>query len=191
MSTYVRSFLPWIAFGAVSSAGWQWAALAGLVISVWVLMRERKNGTPADSLVLEYSTTFFFAAWTILAFADTKSGVQDYDGAVSMLWLAITAWGSLGIGKPFTTGIAKRQAPPEVWNNPVFVRINVVLTAVWAAAFTLSGIALAVVAAVDGGTTWRIILQVAGLVIPAVFTARYPKRVQARYANANPTAQGA
>jgi putative sterol carrier protein len=38
---------------------------------------------------------------------------------------------------PFTYHYAKKYSPPEVWNNPVFVRINQVMTWVWAGIFAV------------------------------------------------------
>ena len=38
---------------------------------------------------------------------------------------------------PFTYHYAKKYAPPEVWDNPVFVRINRIMTRVWAGIFAV------------------------------------------------------
>ena len=59
---YVRGFIPWIAFAVVSSAGWQWGAVAGLVAGAGLLVQERKAGAAGSSLILEVSTVCFFAA---------------------------------------------------------------------------------------------------------------------------------
>ena len=69
-----------------------------------------------------------------------------------------------------------------MWHNPVFLRINVVLTRVWAAAFTATAALLAGASAAHLGGAVSIPLQIAGFVAPALFTARYPDRVRARLA---------
>jgi len=43
--------------------------------------------------------------------------------------------------EPFTCHFAKKSAPPETWGNPVFVRINLIMTFVWAGIFAV-GVAL-------------------------------------------------
>lgn len=177
---YLRGFIPWIAFAVIP--GWQWGALAGLVLSLGLLVQARRSKIALDSQVLELSTLVFFAVLTVLAFSAPHSAVEHYDGALSMGWLALTAWGTLAIRRPFTLGIAKQQAPEEVWNSPVFIRINVVLTAAWAAAFTVTALVLTGLDIANVGEMGRIVVQVLGFAIPATFTARYPKRVQARYA---------
>ncbi|MFI9236418.1 hypothetical protein [Streptomyces sp. NPDC053079] len=181
---YLRGFMPWIAFAAVSSYGWQWGAAAGLATAIALLVKEHKAGTAGQSLILEHSTAGFFAALTALAFALPQSGLRHFGGAMSLGWLALTAWATLLIGHPFTTGIAKRQAPPEVWNTPLFRRINVVVTTAWALAFTLASAALALTSAEGLGSGASIAVQVAGFALPAAFTARYPERARARYTTA-------
>ncbi|WP_438292739.1 hypothetical protein [Streptomyces sp. HUAS TT7] len=175
---YLRGFIPWIVFAAVGSAHWQWGALAALAAGAYLFSMDRKRGLSADSLILEQSTIAFFAVLSVIAFAAPDSGLRDYGGALATGWLALTAWATLAVRKPFTTGIAKRQAPREVWTNPVFIRINVVLTSVWALAFTLTATALAVIDAESLGSTASIAMQVAGFAIPAVITAQYPERAR-------------
>jgi hypothetical protein len=181
---YLRGFVPWIAFAVVSSFGWQWGALAGLVLGLWLVAQARKTGAAADSLILEGSTVVFFAALTAFAFARQDSAVQDWTGALSTGWLAATAWATLAVKRPFTLGIARRQVPAEIWDNPVFLRINVVITSAWAVAFTVTSGILATVSAAGLGQAVSIPVQVAGFVLPALFTARYPDRVRARAAAA-------
>jgi hypothetical protein len=181
---YLRGFVPWIAFAVVSSFGWQWGALAGLVLGLWLVAQARKTGAAADSLILEGSTVVFFAALTAFAFARQDSAVQDWTGALSTGWLAATAWATLAVKRPFTLGIARRQVPAEIWDNPVFLRINVVITSAWAVAFTVTSGILAAVSAAGLGQAVSIPVQVAGFVLPALFTARYPDRVRARAAAA-------
>ncbi|MEU3500346.1 hypothetical protein ABZ726_06095 [Streptomyces hundungensis] len=176
--SYLRGFIPWIVFAAIGSAHWQWGALAALAVGAYLLAMDRKRGVSADSLILEQSTIAFFAVLSAIAFIAPDSGLREYGGALATGWLALTAWATLAVRKPFTTGIAKRQAPPEVWTNPVFLRINVVLTAVWALAFTLTAAALALIDAQSLGSTASIVVQVAGFAIPAIVTAQYPERAR-------------
>lgn len=188
---YLRGFVPWIAFAAVSAIGWQWGALAGLLLGLLLVVRERRTGVAADALILELGTAVFFAALTAFAFADSDSGVRHYTGALSMGWLAAIAWAGLAAGRPFTLGIARRQAPPAVWNSPVFLRLNTVLTSAWAAAFTVTALVLVAVTAAGHGAAVTVPVQIAGFALPAVFTARYPDRVRARMvAAAGATALG-
>ena len=178
---YLRGFVPWIAFAAVSSVGWQWGALAGLALAAALFAQGRRRGTPVDSQVLEISTIVYFVVLTAFSFLVPASPVQHFVGAISMAWLALTAWGGLAVGRPFTLGIAKQQTPEQLWTSPIFLRINVVLTAAWAIAFTVTALVLTALDVAQAGTVATVVVQVAGFVAPAIFTARYPERVRARY----------
>ncbi|NUR24456.1 MAG: hypothetical protein HOV83_01140 [Catenulispora sp.] len=179
--SYVKTFLPWIIFAVLPNEQWKWAALAGLVVAVAVIVQQRQQGAGWDALIIETGSGVFFAVLAVIAFADPHSGVHDYSAALSSGVLALIAGLSLLIGKPFTLGIAKRTTPSEIWGEPLFLRTNVVITAVWTAAFAATAIALAIVAhAGDAHSTAATLLQVAGFVVPMMFTIRYVAAVQAK-----------
>lgn len=178
---YLRGFIPWLVFAGVSSAGWQWGALAGLVTAVVLLLADRAAGLALEHRLLEYGTIVFFAALGILAFTQPDSGLKSYGSALSMGWLALIAWVSIAVRRPFTLGFARRMAPPEVWDTPLFRRINVVLTAAWASSFTLTAIAQAAVSALGWSVVVSILIQLAGFILPVRFTAAYPERARARF----------
>ncbi|OIV35707.1 hypothetical protein BIV57_20095 [Mangrovactinospora gilvigrisea] len=184
---YIRSFAPWIVVSVLTGmVDVRWAALAGLVLAAAIVARQRRAGQGWDALVVEASAALYFAGWTAWAFAAPHSpAVTTWGNPLATLWLAAMAWGSLAAGRPFTLGIARTQVPEALWTSPVFLRVNRIITAVWAAAFTLSGAAslLLRLEAPDAGAA-RIAVTVIGFVVPVVFTVRYPKiareRAQAR-----------
>lgn len=181
--SYVRTFLPWIVFAVLPSAQWQWAALAGCVVAVVLAARERAAGAGFDALIIELGSAAFFAVLAAVAFADGHSGVHDYAATLSSAVLGAIAGVSLLIGKPFTLGIAKRSTPREVWELRPFVRTNVVVTAVWTAAFLVTALALGVLAhAGDAHSMPSTVVQLAGFAVPMVFTVRYVAFVRARAA---------
>jgi len=183
----LRSFLPFIVFAAISSAAWQWAAVAACVIGIRLLMEDRKAGTPNDALILPYSNCVYFAALAVVAFALPHSELKHYCGAMSMAWIGATMAATLVVRHPFTLGFARQKAPKEVWNSPVFLRMNTVITTVWAVSFLVAAIASALCVASGAGTIAQFSCQVVGFVIPAVFTHRYPAIVRNRHADAAPT----
>jgi hypothetical protein len=180
---YLRAFFPWIGYAVVAGfTDWRFGALTGLAVAAGLLIAALRNGNGLEALVLEISAAVFFAVLTVVAFAAPAATLRSYSSALSLGWLALTAWGSLVIDRPFTLGIARSEAPREVWSSPIFRRINTVLTTVWAASFTVTAAALAVVAAVaPHATVLTIVLNVLGIAVAAVFTARYPRIVAARH----------
>jgi hypothetical protein len=179
---YLKSFIPWIAFAVVSTQfDWRYSGLVGLVLAAGLLVLERRRGKAWDTLVIELSATVFFAVLTVWSFADPGSPLHDHVGSLSDVWLAVTAWGSIAVRRPFTLGIAKTMVPAAVWDNPAFLRVNVVITAVWAASFTVAGVASAVLlSSAPHATAALIVIKVLGFAVPASFTVHYRRTVQAR-----------
>ncbi|MGW7255194.1 hypothetical protein [Streptomyces sp. NPDC054834] len=177
---YLRGFIPWIVSGVVSSFDWRWGATGGLVSGLLLLLQDRRRGVDLDALILEISTIVYFVVVGTVAVADPHSGLADHTDVLSFAWLAVTAWGTLAIRRPFTLGIAKRQTPREYWGMPEFIRVNNHITSAWGAGFTFIGVSLAVAGAVDAPVWVGIAAHVAGLAGPAVFTKVYPERAQRR-----------
>src|SRR3989304_615725 len=48
------------------------------------------------------------------------------------------AWGTLAARPPFTAEYAREDWPPPYWTSPLFRRLNLALTAVWGAVFTVN-----------------------------------------------------
>lgn len=176
---YLRGFLPWIAFAVVSTLDWRWAALVALVLAAGLMMLDRKAGVRLDAQLLDVGSISFFLALTVVAFVFPHSVLQQYDGALSGAWLALIAWGSLAVGRPFTSGIARRQTAPEIWHTPAFHRTNTVITLAWTIAFTAIAIAAFICDAVNAPFVFRAAYEVVGFGVPIWFTRRYVTAVRA------------
>jgi prepilin signal peptidase PulO-like enzyme (type II secretory pathway) len=176
--SYLRSFAPWIAFAVVPAADWKWAALFALAISLVGIMLQVRAGLPADAQIIEIGSAVYFGALTVFAFVDPKTPLHAYTACLAAGALGLIACVSLAIGKPFTLGIAKQTTPRQLWDKPMFYRVNVIITSVWAASFVVSCVILALLA--HSSAAGRSTVQVAAFVIPLVFTVRYVARVRER-----------
>ncbi|BBB00349.1 hypothetical protein RVR_7367 [Actinacidiphila reveromycinica] len=181
--SYLRGFLPWIGFAAVSGSGWQWAALLALSMAVASLVRDRRAGVTADAQILDFGTIVFFGLLAAVAFADPTSELQTYESGLSSAWLALIAASSLLAGRPFTVGIAKRRTGPETWHTPVFRRTGRVLTTVWTVSFALGAVATFVCEATDAVGWLGTMVQILGFAVPAAFTHFYVASVRSRAAS--------
>jgi hypothetical protein len=176
--SYLRAFAPWIAFAVIPSGYWKWAALFALAISLAGLISQVRAGQPADAQIIEIGSAAYFAAITGLAFADPKTALHPYIPCIASGALGLIACVSLAVGKPFTLGIARQSVPREVWDHPLFFRVNVIITSVWAASFVAGCVILAFLAHSPLAT--RSAVQVAAFVIPLVFTIRYAASARER-----------
>jgi hypothetical protein len=92
----------------------------------------------------------------------------------------------IAIGQPFTLQYARESVPPALWRQTEFVRVNVVITAVWAAAFAAMAIIdLAWLMIPTLPPRVVIIATVLALFGAVKFTGWYPDRKRA--ASARPT----
>jgi hypothetical protein len=176
--SYLRAFAPWIAFAVIPSGYWKWAALLALAISLAGLISQVRAGRPASAQIIEIGSAVYFAAIAGLAFADPDTALHPYVPCLASGALGLIACVSLAVGKPFTLGIARQSVPREVWDHPLFFRVNVIITSVWAASFVTGCVILAFVA--HSPVAARSAVQVAAFVIPLVFTIRYAARARER-----------
>ncbi|MEV5710509.1 hypothetical protein [Actinoallomurus sp. NPDC052274] len=179
---YLRGFLPWITFDAVSLFGSQRAALVALVMTTYFLVKDRRAGVAADAQILDFGTIAYFGMLTAVAFADPHSPLLNYESGLSSMWLALIAGVSLLVRQPFTLGIAKRRTPPEIWRTPRFRHTSTVIARVWAISFTFGAAATLVCEATGTSQVIRAVIQVLAFGVPATFTHQYVKKVRARKA---------
>jgi uncharacterized membrane protein len=125
-------FLPWILLGAVP-ADVEIAVLVAFVTSVVVGYRDLRKG-----FILSWGTLIFFtfALFAVVVLKDPWVG--SHTGVLSNGALAAIAWISLLIGRPFTQQYGRLEVDKGLWNNPLFIRVNRVLTAFWGCLFLLS-----------------------------------------------------
>lgn len=185
--SYLLTFAPWIVYALLSGdspSSKLWGALGGFVVSVVVLTAALRRRNRADALIIEIGSGVFFAALAVVAFVVPGSALLNYATALSSAALAVIAWVSLAIRRPFTLGIAKRSTPNTMWDRPLFRRTNVIITTVWATSFTLSALVLAALVREGGGTPVRAVVQTIAFAIPMIFTVRYATAARARAAGA-------
>ena len=113
--------------------------------------------------------------------AAAKPGVSRAPfGVLANGALALGSWITLALGKPFTLEYARAHTDPSKWNEPVFIRTNVQLTAVWASAFTVNAvIAWAQMEHVLAEWICHSV-SYAMLIAAAAFTSWYPNHVRAK-----------
>ena len=127
----------------------------------------------------------FFGALTRVALVDPTTALHRFVPALIPAALAVAATVSIASGHPFTVTFAKRVAPREYWDTPLFAHINLVLSAVWAASFAVTAVVAAIALDLAPHATAIILAtQIVAFVVPMRITRSYPARARARYAGA-------
>ncbi|MGW0161400.1 hypothetical protein ACWDUN_19035 [Mycobacterium sp. NPDC003323] len=178
---------PWILMALIAGPDrFEEAASAALGLTLLTLWVGRRRGVKVH-LLEAFALVFFgiLAVIGLIAGPAVLDWLQAWAGELSSVALAAFAIVTLLIRRPFTLAYAKDTTPSEYWESPLFLRINYVISAAWAFAFTISAIAGAVGGAVLGDadnfwTAW--IIPIGAVVFAVSFTEFYPDYATARVA---------
>ncbi len=175
---------PWIVYSLVEGEGrMELAAAVALGIAFALLFAGKLRGDRPK--LLEFSDVIFFAALAIVvavASDSTHAWLERWSGEVVNIALVVIAVGSIVVRNPFTLAYAKEEAPPELWDNPVFLRTNYLITWAWAIAFGIEAASgfYGDLVLDDSNNIWTgWIIQTLPLIVAAQFTLWYPRRVEA------------
>jgi len=126
-------------------------------------------------LVLEVGTALLFgglAAYTLIVHAAWSIPAVRLCADAGLLLVVLV---SIAVRQPFTLQYAREQVSRELWNTPVFVRTNYIITAVWAAAFALMVAADLMMLYVPSLPTFvAIVVTILAILGAARFTSRQP-----------------
>ncbi len=177
---------PWALLSIISAPGrFEVAAVSALGFSVLVMLVGRVRGIKIHSL--EAFGAVFFAALALVGLFATDTVIrflEMWSGELTNISLATFAWLTLLFRKPFTLAYAKDTTPQEHWDSPLFKRINDVITAVWASAFTFAaGVGLVGNLILhDPENFWTgWILQLAAIFFAVALTEFYPDYASAKF----------
>lgn len=172
----VVSFAPWIAFLIIARGSLvrvEIALVVALVLAIAMSVARLHRG------IIMWVGLAFFTGATIAVLVFHNLWTLKYLGVLASAALALGSWSTLLIGRPFTLEYARQQTDPSQWNNPVFISVNVRLTAVWAAVFTFNALIAWILMERVLLPQWVChALTYAALVGAAAFTSWYPSHLR-------------
>ncbi len=131
------AFAPFIAFAVVDRlAGSIEGLVAGALVSTGIILRDHFALGKAPK-ILEIGTVILFVG---LALASLLGLVELSVMATRLCvdaGLLVIVLVSMALQKPFTIQYARETVPRAYWSSPDFLRVNRVITAVWALAFVV------------------------------------------------------
>ncbi|MBI5131888.1 MAG: hypothetical protein HZA66_20805 [Rhodopseudomonas palustris] len=172
----LMSFAPWLSFLIIArdtllrvEIGLSVALALTVVMGVLRLHR---------GIILWVGVVFFGAA-TIAVIGFHDSWTLRHLGVLANGALALGAWLTIALKKPFTLDYAKEHVDPSLWTDPFFIRTNVLMTAVWATAFTLNAVlAFGKMEQVALSELAYELISYAILIGTAMFTVWYPEHLR-------------
>jgi intracellular septation protein A len=176
------SFAPWIVFGVASGFNhWRVAAGGGLILGLLSLAVMRSRGSSIK--LMDWTMLAFFVIASVLTIGLRSASFPVYNAVIVWSCFAVACWSSVAIGRPFTQAYARENAPPEFWGNPVFIRLNRLMTLVWCGLMTVN-VGVAAIGVVIGGLVGHLAfgfgLPMAVLLCGFAFNNRFPVRYLAQ-----------
>lgn len=171
-------FAPFIVFALLTGVSVSLALWAAFSAAFVITIRDFVQSPTLR--VLDAGSTALFGFLALYAgFIQPSLSIQAVRLVVDS-GLFVIAAASIAIRNPFTLQYAREQVPKELWDNPLFLRTNYIITGVWTAAF-------AVMMGADTITTFTphipltldVAAGLAALAGAIVFTVRYPAYVRA------------
>lgn len=165
---------PFIVCGLLSAfTEWRIGTVVALTLSVVLAFAAFREGGGAAGAVLEISGAVFCAGAFVIAFSTPEAAVSDFVGSLANGWLALTAWLSVAISRPFTMLTERRRVPEPVWRDPAFRQAHALVSSLWSVVFTAVAVVLVIVEyrAPHSGLL-EILIQVVGNLAAAMAAAR-------------------
>ena len=129
-------FAAWVLYGILSCYGyWIAGSLGGLAITLAILAHEYRCHAVK---IMDCTAAAFFAFSLVVTIAAGPALFKNFNPVLTWSLFAIVTWVTLLIGFPFTFQYAREQAPREIWDHPLFVRLNVILTLAFGLMFTVN-----------------------------------------------------
>lgn len=134
-SHLIAAFLPWIFFSMVRPTSLLIASIGAILLMGLFNFRELRKGfvMPLGSIVvfalLALNNLFEFSKW-----------MEAHTFILINSALAAIVWFSMAIGNPFTIQYAREEVDRSRWNHPIFLKINWILTSLWAVLMTISAL---------------------------------------------------
>ena len=174
------AFVPWIAFAIVAELplgdpglSLILAFVVAIVLTLLTSYHQIRKG-----YILAIISLVFFAVFFVLIIGLKYYYLANYLAVLSMLLLTVVCWGTILCRFPFTLQYSREGVESERANSAPFLRVNYIITAVWAIAFTLGFVidAFLLLYPSPGLLFWDNLKWVF-MIIAIIFTVWYPAYV--------------
>jgi hypothetical protein len=185
VSSPLAGIAPWVVMSILSGVT-SFEVAVGLALATSVVFLVLGRLTGATIKLLEVADVGFFVALIVVGAVASErvtDWLETWSGELSNVALVVIAAGSMLIRRPFTLAYAREEAPRELWDNPVFIRTNYIITGFWAAAFVVAAVSGAIGDAVldNSNNLWTgWIIQTAAMIVAIQFTLWYPRVARAK-----------
>jgi len=172
------AFAPWLSFLIIARDSLfrlKLGLIVALVVSIVMGVARLHRG------IILWAGLIFFTGATMAVVLLNDMWSSKYMGILANATLAVSSWMTIALKKPFSLDYAREHTDPSLWDNPLFIRTNVIITSAWAMVFTVNTV-------LAWGKTKHFVLPEWGyeivtytfLVGAAAFTTWYPNYARNR-----------
>ncbi len=169
------ALLPWVVFAVIDRArggGPLWAALGALITAIALLATGSRTESRWRNIVVLGAIGWFGALAIAGAVHGSDTGfLARYGRTLSAAGFAVIAFGSLAF-TPAVEHYTRPHVRSSRWDDPAFHRVNVLITLIWAATFTLVAVAHLVAASIGTTEAFTVFNWVVPLALAAVAAHR-------------------
>jgi len=133
----ILAFAPWLAFLFIAHGSLfrlKLGLIIALVLSIGMGIARLHRG------VSLWVGLVFFTCATLAVIVFNNMWAVKYMGVIASGVLATATWLTVIFRKPFTMDYAKEHTNPSLWNSPMFIKTNMILTSAWGLTFTINAI---------------------------------------------------
>ena len=129
------AFAPWLSFLIIAQGSlFRLKIGVGVALALSIIMGLSRLHR---GIILWIGLAFFTYATVAVALLNDMWTVRHM-GILANGAMALGSWLTIALGKPFSMDYARAHTDPSLWNNPAFIRTNVIITSAWALVFTLN-----------------------------------------------------
>ena len=132
----ISGFVPLIVYGILAGSSVPSVVFAlgtALVATILTGFSELRKGR-----ILTWATLLLFGTLLIAVGILGMTGILPVMGILIYAALAAVTFGSILADLPFTLQYAREMVDRSLWENPVFIRVNVLMTGVWGGIFLIN-----------------------------------------------------
>ncbi|MDK9717888.1 MAG: hypothetical protein OEL57_08270 [Trichlorobacter sp.] len=130
----ILSFAPWIAFLIISGPTMFRLKLGIIVAAILVIVM---GVTKLHRGVILWAGVLFFIYALISVVWLNNMWTVRHMGILANGTLALGAWLTVLLKQPFTLDYAKEHTDPSLWDSPIFLKTNYVITSAWGVVFII------------------------------------------------------
>jgi len=172
-------FIPLITYGTfVAISGVTIALAAATVAAIVIGWTDLQKG-----MILSWANLVLFGSMLVAIGILDMTWIIPYMGILIYAALASVTFGSILLKKAFTLQYARGMVDKALWDNPLFIRVNVFMTGIWGGIFSINaGLnAIALIAPGPAGHIFQVLTYFV-LVSGIIFTMWYPGHIRKKYA---------